>query len=189
MESAFLKLTNKKNGIHIFYSIKEIETYLNDLVSFVLAGVEQGDHVLVIESEKIIPMLNKKLKLLLSDKQLTYIHTINNFDFYCSNGSFQPRVIFGNLSTAIKSFNENNNSFRAWAHVEWAEQEGISALLERYERESDNFVAENDLYIVCAYDDDRVPNSLKTALMKYHEYVLTENGIVPSATYEHPKIT
>jgi len=185
MKSAFSKLTNKKNGIHIFYSIEEIETYLNDLVSFVLAGVEQGDHVLVIESEKIIPKLNEKLLPLLSDEQLTYIHTINNFDYYCLNGSFQPRVIFTNLSSAIKSFNKNNSSFRAWAHVEWAEQEGITAILERFEREADNFVAENGLYIVCAYDDDRVPCSLKTTLMKYHEYVLTENRIIPSAIYEH----
>ncbi|PGK51836.1 3-ketoacyl-ACP reductase [Priestia megaterium] len=188
MKSAFSELANHKNGIHIFYSIKEIETYLTDLVSFILAGVEQGDHVLVIESEKILPMLNKKLKPLLSHEQLSYMHTVNNFDYYCLNGSFQPRVIFENLSTAIKSFNEKNSTFRAWAHVEWAEQEGISAILERFEREADNFVAKNGLYIVCAYDDDRVPSSLKTKLMKYHEYVLTENRVVPSAIYDHTNI-
>lgn len=188
MKNIFSQLTAESSSVHIFYNITERQTYLDNLVSYILSGIEQGEHILIIESERLLPLLYKEINAVLTKEQLSQIHTINNFDYYCSSGSFQPEVIFNHLSQTLVPFYEKQLSFRIWAHVEWAEQEGILTILEEFENEADEIVSEQGLFLVCAYDAERVPESLKTSLMKCHEYIMLENEIIPSELYRNEKI-
>ncbi|MEH6917000.1 3-ketoacyl-ACP reductase, partial [Priestia megaterium] len=52
-----------------------------------------------------------------------------------------------------------------------------------FENEADKLVNKGGLYLVCAYDEERVPEVLKLALMKCHPYVILENKIAPSHLY------
>ncbi|MGE7218541.1 MEDS domain-containing protein [Priestia koreensis] len=183
MKNQFSQLINDNDSIHIYYNIEDSEGYLNNLVSYIVSGVEEKRHTLVIESEKLIPLLFEKLEKTLTKEQLTYIHTINNFDYYCSSGSFQPPVIFDHLSKHLDPFYKNNLSFQIWAHVEWGQQEGVVPILEEFENDADKLVNEGGLYLVCAYDEERVTDVLKLALMKSHPYVISENKIIPSDLY------
>ncbi|MCP3764642.1 MEDS domain-containing protein [Domibacillus sp. A3M-37] len=187
MENEFSQLMKENNTAHIFYSVTKLELYINNLVSYILSGVKQGEHILVIENERVLSLLDKELESVLTKEQLTHIHTVNNFDYYFSSGSFHPPTIFEYLSKTLNPFYENNISFRIWAHVEWSEQEEILTILEEFENEADQLVTEHGLCLICAYDEERVPDSLKTALMKCHEYVLSEDGLLPSDLYQKAK--
>jgi hypothetical protein len=46
------KKLQKSNGGHIFYEYQSEESYIQNTVSYIIAGIEQGDHVIVIENEK-----------------------------------------------------------------------------------------------------------------------------------------
>ncbi|MEH6868209.1 3-ketoacyl-ACP reductase, partial [Priestia megaterium] len=70
----------------------------------------------------------------------------NNFDYYCSSGSFQPAIIFEHLSRHLDPFYKNNRSFQIWAHVEWGQQEGIVPILEEFENEADKLVNKGGLH-------------------------------------------
>ncbi|UAL51580.1 MULTISPECIES: hypothetical protein [Metabacillus] len=39
------------------------------------------------------------------------------------------------------------------------------------------------LLLVCAYDSERIPDWLNTALMTCHEFIMTEDGVVLSNLY------
>ncbi len=88
-----------------------MRSYLDNLVSYIVSGIEQRGILLVIESERLIPLIFKRLEEILTEDQLTYIHTINNFDYYCSSGSFQPAIIFEHLSRHLDPFYKNNTIF------------------------------------------------------------------------------
>lgn len=185
MENKFSELIKENDSVHIFYSVAELEPYINNLVSYILSAVKQNEHIFVIENERLLSLMYAELESVLTKEQLTHIHTINNFDYYFSNGSFHPPAIFEYLSETLKPFNEKNVCFRIWAHVEWSDQKEILTVLEEFENEADRLVGEQGLFLVCAYDEERVPDSLKTALMKCHEYILSEDGILPSGLYQN----
>ncbi|OES45516.1 MEDS domain-containing protein [Domibacillus iocasae] len=184
MENKFSELIKENDSVHIFYSVAELKPYINNLVSYILSAVKQNEHIFVIENERLLSLMYAELESVLTKEQLTHIHTINNFDYYFSNGSFHPPTIFEYLSETLKPFNEKNVSFRIWAHVEWSDQKEILTVLEEFENEADRLVGEQGLFLVCAYDEKRVPDSIKTALMKCHEYILSEDGILPSGLYQ-----
>ena len=187
LKRKFSKLNKKiheENGVHIFYKIQEQDTYLCNLIAFIDSALEQGDHVLLIESERIMMKLRTELKRRLTSEQLGCIHMINNFSYYVSTGSFQPAVIFDHLSRTLQPFFDERISFRIWAHVEWGHQEGIIPILEEFECEADKIVSELGLYLVCSYDEDRLPETLEERLMKCHGYVLMDNDIVMSELYD-----
>lgn len=177
------KMIHEENGVHIFYKIQESDKYLCNLIAYIDSALEQGDHVLLIESERIMMKLRTKLQTRLTSEQLGCIHMINNFSYYVSTGSFQPSVIFDHLSRTLQPFFDEGISFRIWAHVEWGHQEGIVPILEEFECEADKIVSELGLYLVCSYDENRLPETLEDRLMKCHEYVLKENDIVMSELY------
>ncbi|MGD6875104.1 MEDS domain-containing protein [Bacillus infantis] len=183
MKEKITELTLARKDAHIFYSSHQLDHYLSAAADYIVAGIEEGDHIILIENDRIFSLLEEKLKPLLHKEQLGQILHINNFDYYFSSGSFNPPYIFDYLDNILKPYNEHNISFRTWAHVEWREQEGILEILEEFENEADRLVNENSLLLVCAYDAERVPDTLRTALMKCHEFVMTEDSIIPSDLY------
>lgn len=80
-------------------------------------------------------------------------------------------------------FYEENISFRTWAHVEWGQQDEIYKILEEFENEADRLVTAQELCLVCAYDAERIPNSLKTSLMKCHKFLIKGDEILNSDVY------
>ena len=177
------KMIKEEKGVHIFYQIKEQDTYICHLITFVESALEQGDQILLIESQRIMNKLRDELKLRLTREQMKSIHMINNFDYYMSTGSFQPSIIFDHLSKTLQPFFDEGISFRIWAHVEWGQQDGIMPILEEFECEADKVVSEMGLYLVCAYDQNRLPNEITEKLMNCHGYVMLEQDIIPSELY------
>lgn len=187
MKQKFKELSSSKQTAHIYYATQKQENYLENLAAYIIAGIEQGDHIILIENDRIYSLLQQKISASLSQEDWKKIYPINNFDYYFSSGSFHPPHIFAYLDRVLKPYLEQNLSFRIWAHVEWNKEEEVLHILKEFEHEADRLVTENKLMLVCAYNKERVPASLDQSLMECHEYILTENEIILSEAYLYKK--
>lgn len=167
----------KESGAHIFYSFENEEKYVDNLIVYVKAAIGLGNHVMIIENDRIMPELQKRIKAEFNEKQQEMIHTINNYEFYCYRGNFNKVTILSYLENMLAPFLENNIPIQTWAHVEWRDQEEIVQNLGDYEKEADAMLQTTNLITVCSYDANRVSESLKDVLMDSHDYYMTDDNI------------
>ncbi|MGG0288056.1 MEDS domain-containing protein [Peribacillus butanolivorans] len=172
-----IKDIQQSNGAHILYCFNELETYMENEAMFIISGVEQGDHILVVENDRIFPFVYKKLQLHLNEEQLAKVHHINNFDFYCFHGDFHPSTMVNYFLENIDTYSERNIFVRTWGHVEWGNDDQAMDAIGEYEKGIDKLITERGLISVCAYDDYRVPAALKSILIKYHRVLITDEKI------------
>ncbi|WP_157827681.1 MEDS domain-containing protein [Niallia nealsonii] len=175
-----LNLLNKYKDTegHIFYQFKNIDNYLQNVVTFITTGVKSGSHIILIENDRNFVRINKILKRELSQGEIAKIHFINNYDFYFKNRGFEPQRIFAHYKQNILPQLENNVPVWTWGLVEWGDNNEIIQQIEEYEKKVDRFVNEKGLISVCAYDVNRTPHSLKEILIRCHSVMLTDDTIV-----------
>lgn len=166
------------NGGHIFYYTNELNLYIQNSISYIISGIEQGDHILFLENDRIYPLIQNRLEKLLTKEQFTKIHFINNFDFYWQNNNFHPPTIVSYFSDILNSYEKDNISIRTWGHVEWGNQKEIMQDIEDYEKQVNHMLHGKNVISVCAYDAERVPDILKTKLLKTHDFLMTDNDIL-----------
>jgi hypothetical protein len=169
--------TVKETGAHIFYLFKDEEKYVDNLIVYIAAAIGIGNHVMIIENDRILPGLQERIKADFNEEQQEMIHTINNYDFYCYRGNFNKETILSYLENMLAPFLEKNIPVQTWAHVEWRDQEEIIQSLGDYEKEADAMLKAANLITVCGYDANRVPNSLKATLIDAHDYYMTDENI------------
>jgi hypothetical protein len=169
--------TVKENGAHIFYSFDNEEKYVDNLIVYLTAAIRLGNHVMIIENDRIMPELQKRINAEFNEEQQEMIHTINNYEFYCYRGNFNKDTILSYLDNMLSPFLENNIPVQTWAHVEWRDQEQIFQTLGDYEKEADTILQSTNLITICSYDANRVPESLEEILMDAHDYYMTDDTI------------
>ncbi|MBS8264322.1 3-ketoacyl-ACP reductase [Mesobacillus boroniphilus] len=169
--------TIKETGAHIFYSYESEEKYVDNLIIYVASAIGLGNHIMIIENDRIMPELQKRIKVEFDEKQQEMIHTINNYEFYCYRGNFNKETILSYLENMLAPFLEKNIPIQTWAHVEWRDQEDIFQNLGDYEKEADSMLKGTNLITVCGYDAIRVPDSLKDILKDSHDYYMTDDTI------------
>ena len=49
MKNQFAQLIQNNESVHIYYNIDDMRSYLDNLVSYIVSGIEQERHTLVIE--------------------------------------------------------------------------------------------------------------------------------------------
>ncbi|MCG1023273.1 MEDS domain-containing protein [Sutcliffiella horikoshii] len=184
MKSRMNSLFNEQRNIHVLYSYEGREHYLEMLVDFVQSGVSAGDHVIVIENQRIYPILQQKLSTRLSEEQMKLVKWVNNFDFYFSSGSYHPPAIYNYFVKTIQKLVEEQLPFRSWAHVEWGTMDGPLHIVEDLERIVDEAVHQLDFPLVCAYEGAKMPNYLRKILLETHPYILMEDELVVSELYQ-----
>ncbi|MEB2493672.1 MEDS domain-containing protein [Peribacillus frigoritolerans] len=167
----------QSDGGHILYCFNELESYIENEATFIITGVQQGDHILVVENDRIFPFVYKKLQLHLNEEQLEQVHLMNNFDFYCFYGDFHPSTMVDYFLENIDAYTKRNQHVRTWGHVEWGHDDQVSFAIGEYEKGIDKLIKERGLISVCAYDDCRVPAELKTNLIKHHGILITDEKI------------
>lgn len=173
---------SQTNGAHIFYNSSKVEAYIDNTVSFIVHGIHQGDCVLLVENSRIYPKILKELQGCLVEEEMAKLHYINNFDFYWRNGNFHPPTILAYFSEVTDSLGEEEQSFRTWGHIEWADQQDIEREIEAYENDLNRLVPEKKAVSVCAYDAARVSEDLKDRLIRCHGYLMTDDSITCLAT-------
>ncbi|WP_174729247.1 MEDS domain-containing protein [Mesobacillus harenae] len=163
---------------HIFYHYDVQESYIKNAVSYILLGIRQGNHIVLVENERNYRMIIKDLENLLTKEQLTLLHHINNFDFYYSTRNFHPHAVINNISETIEPYFGISEKVRTWGHIEWGDLEEVSCSIEEYEQEADKKITETGLISVCAYNAKRITPFLKGLLMKCHGIMMTDDEII-----------
>lgn len=189
MNNKMNQMFKDQRNVHVLYSFTEQENYLNQVLDFIEIGIAAGDYVILIENSRLYPMIQKELSTRLTKEQLTFLHYVNSFDFYCSSGSYHPPAITAYFNKMIAPYLENKLTFRSWAHVEWATMEEPLHLIEDFEKIIDEAVNELSFPLICAYEGNRMPEYIKTMLLERHPYVLLEDDFVVSDEYRQSFMT
>lgn len=161
---------------HILYFFENMEKYIKNVIDFVISGLEQNQFSIIIENDRIIPLLKKSLSQVLSESQLNKVRFVNNFDFYFAKGDFRCTSIFEFLPSVIKDYAQQGFSARSWAHVEWRDEREVHKKLSDSEKEADIIVSEKKLFSVCAYDSDRISKEIKGNLLTHHKFLMNDQG-------------
>lgn len=181
LESTHLKEVNeiarlaKGHGIYFF---QDQARYISKVVDFVVSGIERDEYSIIVENDRLIPLIQKRLKDLFDESRLEKVKFINNYDFYYAKGDFSINSIFDFLPNLIEGYTENL-TVRSWAHVEWRDEPEVSKKLMGSEIEADEIVTETKLLSICAYDSERVSKELKEGLLTCHNFFINEkeNGV------------
>lgn len=167
-----------KNGGHLLYLYTDSKSYLQNVVSYAVSVTKNGDHILLVENDRNIRLINKEMENKLTRDQRAKVHFVNNFDFYYSNGDFHPQTILQYVSKKMGPYTEDGSSLYTWGLIEWREDGEMTSKVEEYEKELDKFVNENGLISVCAYDAKRTSPLLKKLLMDCHGVMMTDDKVV-----------
>ncbi|WP_044338106.1 MEDS domain-containing protein [Rossellomorea aquimaris] len=171
---------------HVLYAYQDREKYLKNALTYILEGIEMGETVILIENERNMNVLQKQLNSHLTSDELEKVHSISNFDFYQSSGSYHPPAIYENLMKTITPYLEKKASFRSWTNVEWGTLEDPCSIIDWFETETDRVVHEHNLTVVCAYDSVKMPDHLEDALKKNHGHLMSDENILSSKVYSKP---
>ncbi|WP_413004708.1 MEDS domain-containing protein [Peribacillus frigoritolerans] len=183
LKSKMNQLFEDQKNVHVLYSYNEMENYIKQVLSYIQDGIMAGDYVILVENDRIYPIIHKELSTRLTKDQMKLLHFVNNFDFYCSSGSYHPPAIEEYFNKTVQPYVENKISFRSWAHVEWATLEEPLHIIEEFERTVDKAVNLLSFPLICAYKGDRMPEYLKTILLETHPYVLEDDDITICEQY------
>lgn len=183
LKSKMNQLFEDQKNIHVLYSYNEMENYIKQVLSYIQDGIMAGDYVILVENDRIYPIIHKELSTRLTKDQMELLHFVNNFDFYCSSGSYHPPAIEEYFNKTVQPYVENKISFRSWAHVEWATLEEPLHIIEEFERTVDKAVNLLSFPLICAYKGERMPDYLKTILLETHPYVLKDDDIIVCEQY------
>ncbi|MFS0888667.1 MEDS domain-containing protein [Peribacillus frigoritolerans] len=183
LKSKMNQLFEDQKNVHVLYSYNEMENYIKQVLSYIQDGIMAGDYVILVENDRIYPLIHKELSTRLTKEQMKLLHFVNNFDFYCSSGSYHPPAIEEYFNKTVQPYVENKISFRSWAHVEWATLEEPLHIIEEFERTVDKAVNLLSFPLICAYKGERIPEYLKTILLETHPYVLEDDDITICEQY------
>ncbi|MGE7650430.1 MEDS domain-containing protein [Peribacillus frigoritolerans] len=183
LKSKMNQLFEDQKNVHVLYSYNEMENYIKQVLSYIQVGIMAGDYVILVENDRIYPIIHKELSTRLTKDQMELLHFVNNFDFYCSSGSYHPPAIEEYFNKTVQPYVENKITFRSWAHVEWATLEEPLHIIEEFERTVDKAVNLLSFPLICAYKGERMPEYLKTILLETHPYVLEDDDITICEQY------
>ncbi|WP_244671239.1 MEDS domain-containing protein [Bacillus sp. NTK034] len=159
---------------HVLYFFKNQDQYISNVMEFVLSGLERNEYSIIIENDRMTPLIKESLTMKLNKSCLKKVKFINNYDFYYAKGDFRVNSIFDYLPNLIEGYSEQDLTVRSWAHVEWRDELEVSKKLSASEKEADLIVAKTKLLSVCAYDSDRVSQELKESLLFCHNFFVNE---------------
>ncbi|WP_175990527.1 MEDS domain-containing protein [Bacillus sp. Marseille-Q1617] len=188
MEEEINGLLKTKPCTHILYCYHNMDMYIKKVTAYLVDGVNAGEMVILIESEKNLKTMAARLKVELTDDQLKQVHMISNFDFYLSSGSYHPPAIYEQLMKIYTPYFNGDAPFRTWTNVEWGELENPSHIVDWFEKETDKLVNEQQLNLVCAYDADKMPPDMQAILEQSHPHIMRDEDLIESTIYNKVKL-
>ncbi|TYS64627.1 hypothetical protein FZC76_18450 [Sutcliffiella horikoshii] len=171
---------------HVYYLFQDKDVYLENLISFVKAGIKTRENVLIIESMKNIAKINNELNNHFNEEEKSNIRVVSNFDYYFASGDFNTKAMLDHFAKDVILFNRENNSIRTWANVEWASDDPDAEKLKLYEATIDDFVLDERMVSVCAYSSNSITPNLDKILKKLHYYQMTDDSFEISNLYKKP---
>lgn len=186
MERKAVLLTEEieiNNKGHILYVYHNEENYVNNAVSYIITGISNEHHVIVIDNQKMLSRIQKKLMYVLPETQLKMVHFEDNYLHYNKNKHFHIEQIKQNFKHLLEPLKKQNILVRTWAHVEWIHEKEHTPNLEEFEICADQEVNKYGLISVCAYNGQDLSASLQLKMLESHEYLMTDHALVRSNLY------
>ncbi|MGD6801797.1 MEDS domain-containing protein [Rossellomorea vietnamensis] len=179
MGSLIMEVLEESKGRdnHILYHFNNKQTYIQNAVAFIEAGIKAGSPVLLVENDRHLLSIKQQLKKILSEKEIANVHFSNNFDFYSATQSFDPDSIISYFKETVEPHLKQGIPVWTWGLVEWGDDENILDKIVLYETQVQSFTSEKGLVSVCAYDSNLTPDGLEELLMKFHQVTLTDELI------------
>ncbi len=72
-----------------------------------------------MENDRNFLQIDNEIRKLLDNEELKRVHFANNFDFYYSNGDFNPETVFNFFLKNIQPYLESGAKIFTWGLVEW----------------------------------------------------------------------
>jgi PAS domain S-box-containing protein len=191
MENKIVPLTNMidiKDHGHILYTYDTVSNYIENAISYIETGIEQGHHLMIIESKDLYEQMKIGLSGRLTREEFECIHFIDNYEFYRLYDDFHCDLILSHFSDVIHNLLEKHITVRTWANVCWNDEKEIEAKLENLEKTADQCMRYTNLISVCAYNGNKISASLQNSLLKSHEYFMTDHELVKSYLYKNSSI-
>ncbi|MEK8131208.1 MEDS domain-containing protein [Paenibacillus filicis] len=184
-----IPLTNKihvPSGSHILYFFSNHDKYIENAVSFIVSGVDLGQHVIIVDTPDMYEAMERKL-LAESDEERwrPRVHYISQADFYETYADFQFERVLSNLHKVIEPYAESQTDIRLWGQVGWRTQEDTVDKLYEYESRCDIVVGRYGYITVCAYDANAVTAAVQLKALQTHPYLMTDETLVLSSLYPH----
>lgn len=171
------KELKKANGAHILYTFTDVEKYVENAVTYIVGGIEQGDHILILENDKFSPLINSELQRYLKQEDFEKVHAVNNFDFYSLQGNFNPNAKIKYLYKYLKPYIDEGISIRTWTHVEWGDQNEVISNLKEYKEQIATKPCELGLTSIFAYNTERITPLIEKHLMSCHDVLMSDDTI------------
>jgi len=78
---------------HVAYFFTDQEQYVSNVVDYVIAGLRQNECTIIVESDRMAPMIVLKLAQKLKAPELDQVRFLNNYEFYYAHGDFRINSI------------------------------------------------------------------------------------------------
>ncbi|MFP7472464.1 ATP-binding protein [Niallia taxi] len=193
-ETALSKNTKIRNGTHILYVSAEFEKYIDNALSFLTAGIELNQGILFIDSNKVRSIVVAKLQIQgITKSQLESILFVDNEDFYEPSRPLNPDRMFRKFSETIGPLLKTGKPIRHWGKVIWLDgQVNLLEKLTKYEGCAQQFIKKVNSFGICAFDGMKLPATVQMEIMKFNQYIMSDNEFVVSSFYDkenlHPSI-
>ncbi len=193
-ETALSKNTKIRNGTHILYVSAEFEKYIDNALSFLTAGIELNQGILFIDSNKVRSIVVAKLQIQgITKSQLESILFVDNENFYEPSRPLNPDRMFRKFSETIGPLLKTGKPIRHWGKVIWLDgQVNLLEKLTKYEGCAQQFIKKVNSFGICAFDGMKLPATVQMEIMKFNQYIMSDNEFVVSSFYDkenlHPSI-
>lgn len=84
MKSKMKQLLEEQKSTHMLYAYYEMDKYLKQVVNFILDGIEEGEYTILVENDRLYPIIQQELSTRLTIDQMKYVHFVNSLSFYYS---------------------------------------------------------------------------------------------------------
>ncbi|OES46651.1 hypothetical protein BA724_00920 [Domibacillus iocasae] len=187
---ALTKNIELKNGTHILYLYSKKEKYWDNMLSFVMAGLELQHQVILLESSDMFLKIKKYLRIKgFSEEQIKSIVFADHFSFYGAEQSFEVEKVLKVLKGSIQHYVESGLAIRVWSRAFLHKDSCCEEGLPLYEQKADEVLKPLHTFTVCAYNSDEISASLSIGLMKGHSCVMTDDELTESMYYKSKQKT
>ncbi|GAE34016.1 ATP-binding protein [Halalkalibacter akibai] len=190
-EVAFTSNTHVMNGAHILYVTSNQQEYINNAVSFIVAGIELGHATIFIDSLETVSLVKKALLKKGVDQQI-----LDSVIFGDSEKNYHSTVeldvdrVVQTFSSFLRPIATSGTPIRNWGKPAWLENQ--CCLKEKfldYELTVEDFVNEVHSVSVCAYDGNSISADLLLEMSKHHSYIMTDTEFTTSSFYDCERVS
>ncbi len=169
----------KSENAHILFVFNQVDHYVQIAADYLSDELNRGTQVLLVENDRIYPMILKRLKESVCEQKLLNLKRENTFDFYYEQESFNPDSIYNHFLDKVRPYVEKGERIVTWGHVEWGNDLTSKELIS-YERRIDQLLKTMSVISICAYDADRLSQRALESLVAVHDIHIKDNKVVKS---------